>query len=81
MKKGLIDPHTRTVWVRPGEERHWFVRTVFSHGGTLCLRIPKPLEKKLGINRGTYLKLWAEKGKIIIEEVKPSAEQRESEEQ
>jgi len=79
-KKGLIDPLTRAVWVKPGEGRSWWVRLVFSHGGTLCVRIPKELAKRLGIEKGTYLQLKQEEKIATMEVVHAAAPALEKEE-
>jgi antitoxin component of MazEF toxin-antitoxin module len=66
MKKGLIDPHTRGVWVDTHVERNHWVRKLIKHGGGLCVRIPADLLKELRLEHGAYVMFRREKGVITF---------------
>jgi len=66
MKKGLIDPYTGHVWVRTGLPKKWWVRKVFRHGGTLCMRIPAELAKELNLEHDGFVMLKREPAGIVF---------------
>lgn len=45
-------------------------RTLSESGRSLVLRIPKDIERTLGLKPGSEVHIWVEKGKIIIEPIK-----------
>lgn len=44
-------------------------RRLSESGRTLVLRIPKDIERALGLKAGSEVHIWIEKGKIFIERV------------